>query len=72
MPYSTVRCQRPERASFISTKQEEKIMAKEKLCQRPERASFISTKRLFATLMMVVCMCQRPERASFISTEEKI
>ena len=39
-----MRCQRPERASFISTtKAAKKIVEEVKVCQRPERASFIST-----------------------------
>src|SRR5699024_302020 len=61
-------CQRPKRASSISTNQKK---AEEKyaylLCQRPKRASSISTTlrkkyRLYSSL------CQRPKRASSIST----
>ena len=38
-------CQRPERASFISTEFKEKTgLPTEEMCQRPERASFISTE----------------------------
>ena len=37
-------CQRPERASFISTSSQRESGRLHKKCQRPERASFISTK----------------------------
>ena len=61
-------CQRPERASFISTKMLEtskRVLAA--MCQRPERASFISTY-LPKPAGVSYDLCQRPERASFIST----
>ena len=36
--------QRPERASFISTRERKKMAKMTKKFQRPERASFISTQ----------------------------
>ena len=36
-------CQRPERASFISTVLKQWLEDYYNMCQRPERASFIST-----------------------------
>ena len=64
-------CQRPKRASFISTKKSaDSNPAPTKECQRPKRASFISTFTLFYGFC-VGGVCQRPKRASFISTSEE-
>ena len=39
-----MRCQRPKRASYISTELTTKVIPNEKeVCQRPKRASYIST-----------------------------
>ena len=61
-------CQRPERASFISTYFTSNIDTTLELCQRPERASFISTDMHGTYIVVCWVVCQRPERASFIST----
>ena len=61
-------CQRPKRASFISTMNEElKTVEEGTECQRPKRASFISTK-ITDLFEDALSLCQRPKRASFIST----
>ena len=39
-------CQRPKRASFISTVKREFGMLLQHVCQRPKRASFISTDNI--------------------------
>ena len=41
-------CQRPKRASFISTYKRKKKWQEQKMCQRPKRASFISTRFEYA------------------------
>ena len=61
-------CQRPKRASFISTKKIITFRRKISLCQRPKRASFISTCKAVLFCILYVEKCQRPKRASFIST----
>ena len=63
-------CQRPKRASFISTEvTREYATLADYVCQRPKRASFISTSDLISVMMMNMSGCQRPKRASFISTK---
>ena len=65
---TSVWCQRPKRASFISTLRENsKISSWQIMCQRPKRASFISTYTAYLQLEFFI-VCQRPKRASFIST----
>ena len=62
-------CQRPERASLISTPRRRKMSALyTRVCQRPERASLISTNQDMEMYQLSSKMCQRPERASLIST----
>ena len=67
-PNGTRVFQRPERASFISTKRFEVGEKLTDVFQRPERASFISTSLEEGWKNQTEIMFQRPERASFIST----
>ena len=61
-------CQRPKRASFISTEVINLTPHTVNVCQRPKRASFISTLKGVVFLGRQTTLCQRPKRASFIST----
>ena len=49
-------CQRPERASFISTYTLDGIAGVKIVCQRPERASFISTRCDYILYYRMVCV----------------